>query len=68
MGFEVGKPVIILGAGGHAKVLIDALQQLKGSILLTRILRVKPSWEFLFWAMMTKFWTIPHRMFFWSMA
>jgi hypothetical protein len=33
MGYELRKPVIILGAGGHAKVLIDALQQLKSPIL-----------------------------------
>jgi UDP-perosamine 4-acetyltransferase len=33
MEYEVTKPVIVLGAGGHAKVLIDALQQLKSPIL-----------------------------------
>ena len=32
-GSDHSKPIIIIGAGGHAKVLIDALQQLKASIL-----------------------------------
>lgn len=32
-GSDISKPLLIIGAGGHAKVLIDALQLLKAPIL-----------------------------------